>query len=426
MLCFTLAFTLLLSLALSPAGAISEEASEALTISNLLYKGTAVTSAENERTYDSSNKLLFMHGDMKHENMSFQHGFFAGIEGIPTVLNGAKFMTTGEDFYADTEGNYLEFTVNKPVVVVGMFNGNIWASKPYMLEGWAILRPDNTYADLYEKYKYRRANMTDYLPSMLYKEFKAGKVTIPYSGVTTAPTPNGGGFAVIEKKDSDAGKPEPDGDFDFTPLVGKAAEVTPVINDGGKTPISSDTAEIMQVKDNRSAIVSITTDDGSVISNGWMNEKYKEYGLKGTIMLIGDTGAENPDGFRTITKDGYTDIASHSQTHTYLYTDQTFDGELYRKEIAGSAANLKTMFPDLDIIGYAPAGNTLTGRGLEYAKATYYAMRAGGGGYNTLDPSEFEWYNLRNMEIPNPDITNQDRKGIVEKAVAEKKWLIEL
>ena len=172
--------------------------SKSVVISNLKFRGNSVTLAENEQEFDANGTLKFMWGDMSNEKMSFQHGWFAAIKNIPEALTDAKFMTTGADFDGTGTTNYLEFDVDRSVVVVGMFEGD--ATKTALAsDGWTICS-SSLNSELYNKYHYMRGDKTSYFTYMFYKEFKKGSVSIPYSGVNA--WAKGGGFAIVEKAET--------------------------------------------------------------------------------------------------------------------------------------------------------------------------------------------------------------------------------
>lgn len=165
-------------------------------ITNLKYRGASVTVAENTQTFDSNGTLKFMWGDMTNEKMSFQHGWFANIKNIPEALADAKFMTTGSDFNVEADGNYLEFTVDRDAIIVGMYEGDAPLTT-LASDGWTICSASSN-SDIYDKYKYMRSDKNTYFTYMFYKEVDRGDVAIPYAGAYG--WAHGGGFAVIENK----------------------------------------------------------------------------------------------------------------------------------------------------------------------------------------------------------------------------------
>ena len=71
-------------------------------------------------------------------------------------------------------------------------------------------------------------------------------------------------------------------------------------------------------------IVSMTFDDGNQATASWLNDKFKQYDLYGSIMMITDNNLKtvaNINFWKSIFADGRLAPESHSRTHMVLPTD---------------------------------------------------------------------------------------------------------
>ena len=188
-------------------------------------------------------------------------------------------------------------------------------------------------------------------------------------------------------------------------------------------------ASILPVKDGAKGIFTMTYDDGQYYTAAWVNEENKKYGLAGSCMLIADRSAlqNNLAEWRALFADGTLEPQSHSMSHDTLPDEGSGKFEekkgnntqpKYRYELVDAKTKLEQLFPGRNIICFAPASNTLStysfavdangnadfsrpisdGGAQAVAQATYYAIRKGHRGIQSLDPT-FDakgggWYNL--------------------------------
>lgn len=194
------------------------------------------------------------------------------------------------------------------------------------------------------------------------------------------------------------------------PVGAKAAETTEALTDD--LPI----AELTLSPNRTKGIVSMTFDDGSVPTAEWLNEKFKQYDLYGSTMLITNNNINTPEKiekWKTIYADGRLEPECHTYTHMVLPTDlwanankpETLENntdENFKREIYDSGVMIQNAFGKFPLC-IAPSNNTMCDGGMKYVKKYYYAMRQGSryssGTIQSLDPKPGSherggWYNL--------------------------------
>lgn len=189
-------------------------------------------------------------------------------------------------------------------------------------------------------------------------------------------------------------------------------------------------SEIMAAKNGATSIVTLTMDDGVQGYVEKFNNLYKTYGLRGTSMVWSDRLASNQAFYSRIFEEGYIDLGSHSKTHTTL-TSSVSD-EVRTAELKGAQSEMRAMFPGQEVITYAPADNKLDDRSAAIAKETYWAIRQGKRGFNSLNPPDSGiggWYDLKIQGVYNP--LDMDEKEctldeLLDIAAAEPVWMIEM
>ena len=210
--------------------------------------------------------------------------------------------------------------------------------------------------------------------------------------------------------------------------------------------------EIAPVFENRSAIYTLTTDDGYYYTTEWLTKKLAEIEtekglsantLKATMGLvpkwIDDTVnnvAGKKAGIMTWTQaQSYAalprwGVANHTQNHTQTGFN-TLSEEVLKQEINGGRATLKSYFPNEKIVGlYTPGGhnNDLIRK---VASEQHFSLRVVGGSYNqlpltdTINTTAKTMYNLVAPTV-DEDTTAAEANGWVDSAISSGKgWLIE-
>lgn len=194
------------------------------------------------------------------------------------------------------------------------------------------------------------------------------------------------------------------------------------------------------------SIISMTYDDGIYDTAVFINEQFKKYDLRGSIMAI--TSKIETEELRTkwleLLDDGYLDMQSHSSTHLVLPSDSWAESanrpgtlenntpENYQSELVDSKASLEEWVLN-DVVGFAASNNTLSDGAWEVVRDTYYAARLGSRGYNTLDPEEGvaagSWHNLKMQGFYDVEDTSASTKAekiaaFADNAVENEAWLV--
>ncbi|MBP5349819.1 MAG: hypothetical protein J6Z13_05675 [Clostridia bacterium] len=211
--------------------------------------------------------------------------------------------------------------------------------------------------------------------------------------------------------------------------------------------------EITPAKDGAKAVLTMTYDDGDLATAIWVNQKNKQYGLRGSCMIIASRAAvtDHVAEWRAVFADGTLDPQCHSWTHS----SDTVEGpqSLYQREIVDSKTRLEGYFPEKGIICYATpycqvrnysyqtdaAGNVVKKNG-EPVKVydggsnaliqkTYFVNRNGTEGLQPLDPTLDDkaggWYNVYVQWFYNKTSqTDAQRTGWIDDAVKKSGWLI--
>ena len=211
---------------------------------------------------------------------------------------------------------------------------------------------------------------------------------------------------------------------------------------------SEDAVSVLPAKDGAQAILTMTYDRSTTnpSESEWVLRMHDTYGIRGTNMLIvgrlnGTMVAEWEKNFAR----GTLDAGSLGMKHESARIETT--QAIYRNEIVESKTLIEKLFPDQNAIcfgspyaqlrdfSYAenPDGTPdktqkiYDGGSKKIARETYFAVRNGDKGLNTLDPGCTEdaggWYNLKVQWTLNSQNSAQ-RLGWIDDAVKNKGWLL--
>ena len=215
-------------------------------------------------------------------------------------------------------------------------------------------------------------------------------------------------------------------------FVGWDKNVVPANKDETYTAWFGGSAEVTAAKDGAKGVLTMTYDDGFYETAVWVNQENKKYGLNGSCMLVAGKSAlaNDLDKWTALFADGTLEPECHSMTHETMpadwsrhYQDDAKKAHniqpKYKYELIDAKARLEQLFPGRDIICFAPGDNTLStssfaldasgkailsspvndGGAQKVASDTYYAIRQGKYGIQSLDPTfgieEGSWYNLK-------------------------------
>ena len=183
---------------------------------------------------------------------------------------------------------------------------------------------------------------------------------------------------------------------------------------------------ICDLKDNKKAAYSFTTDDGMYNAVKYYNEDFKRLNLRGSMALIAGRLNGQEDNFKNIISEGHFDVTNHSMTHPKFA--EINDRKTMDNEIDGSLTLLKSKFPGQDIITMVNPYGSISNLSDSIIKLHHFSARNGGGGYNSLNPSEYDWYHLKLISTYNYSISkpyNSDYlNSCLRYALSNTKWMV--
>ena len=207
-------------------------------------------------------------------------------------------------------------------------------------------------------------------------------------------------------------------------------------------------AEITPAKDGAKAILTMTYDRNTTnpSESEWVLRMHDTYGIRGTNMLIvGRLDSTMTAGWKQNFARGTLDAGSLGMKHESARIETT--NAIYRNEIVDSKYLIERLFPDQNAICFGSPYAQLRdfsyaenpdgtpdktqkindGGSKKIARETYYAVRNGVNGLNTLDPGCTDeaggWYNLK-VQWTLKSQTSAQRLGWIDDAVKNKGWLL--
>lgn len=193
---------------------------------------------------------------------------------------------------------------------------------------------------------------------------------------------------------------------------------------------------ICSVKDNKPAVYTFTSDDGFTDAATFFNNEFKRLDLVGSLALVANwiNGSQTPastyDFWNNLLADGRFDIINHSKTHVKFssITNTQIGQDSLRNEIIGNQTVFRTKFPGQDIIAIANPAVVNTDAADVLIKQSHYAARNGTSGYNSLSPTEDEWFKLKMYANY---FSSQSRAAYsteinkhIDNIISNKQWLI--
>ena len=192
---------------------------------------------------------------------------------------------------------------------------------------------------------------------------------------------------------------------------------------------------ICSLKDNKTCAVTFTTDDALYRSCVFYQARFKEYELRGTAMLSTDfiCPSVNKDitesnGFATweqwqaFIDEGCFDVANHTKSHPFL---DKISVEQLEDEVNGAQAVLRARFPGQKVICMANPYVVTNDDIDSVIRQRHFSARNGGEGFNSLDPTEWEWYRL-DFQTALHHSTSEIMNPWIDQAIEKKLWLIEM
>lgn len=192
---------------------------------------------------------------------------------------------------------------------------------------------------------------------------------------------------------------------------------------------------VCDLKDDKTCAVTFTTDDALYRSCVFYQSRFKAYGLKGTLMLPTHFIRPSPIRFVTESNDfanweqwqafvgeGYFDVGNHTKSHPYL---NKITAEQLEDEVNGAQEVLREKFPGQKIVSMANPYVVTDDAIDDVIRQRHYSARNGGDGYNTLNPTEKEWYRL-DFQTALHKTTANEMNAWIDHAIENKLWLIEM
>jgi hypothetical protein len=198
----------------------------------------------------------------------------------------------------------------------------------------------------------------------------------------------------------------------------------------------SNFSSICPVKDNKKAVYTFTADDGFTDAATFYNNEFKRLDLVGSLALVANwvNGAQTPAStypfWNSILADGRIDIINHSKSHVKFstITNTAIGQDSLYNEIIGNQSVFRTKFPGQDIITMANPSVVNTAAADVLIKQTHYAARNGGSGYNSLSPTDTEWFKLNMLANYFGSQTraaySTEINKYIDNTIANKQWLI--
>ena len=214
---------------------------------------------------------------------------------------------------------------------------------------------------------------------------------------------------------------------------------------------SEDDVSILPAKDGAQAILTMTYDRNTTgpSDTRWILTMNERYGLRGSCMLIpGRLNGDLVSGWKSNFADGSLEPGNLGMEHKSERIETT--QAIYRNEIVESKTLIERYFPGTSLVCFAspyaqlrdfsykanPDGTPdksqkiYDGGSKAIARETYFAIRNGDNGLNTLDPACTEetggWYNLAVHWFYNASNgqTDAERTGWIDEAVENGGWLL--
>lgn len=197
-------------------------------------------------------------------------------------------------------------------------------------------------------------------------------------------------------------------------------------------------SEICEVKDNKKAIWTFTSDDALITSCEYFSSEFNRLNLRGSFAMIvkkllnsdGSVNAGIVNRFKTIFADDNFDITNHTYNHLSPHDDPD-NVELWKHEINDAQSKLEELFPGERVFTVAnplvATYDTIDG----IIKENNWAARNGKYesnttlNYNSLNPTEDEWFHLK-WQHGNEYCTVESMKKWVDTAIQNRRWQLEL
>ncbi len=198
------------------------------------------------------------------------------------------------------------------------------------------------------------------------------------------------------------------------------------------SPIVDDSISIATVKDNKSAIYTLTTDDGYTYTNQYLDEKFEELGIVGTFGIVTDwvgrAGMLSWEEAKSLVDSGRWCVASHTKTHNQAgFEGNTLTAKELDVEINDARDILLEHFPNEKIVSlYTPGGGS-SELIKSKVKENHIVLRRASGGNNNLPINENGLLDLKVRAVGSRwNTTAETMNDWIDTAIENSQWVCEM
>ncbi len=196
------------------------------------------------------------------------------------------------------------------------------------------------------------------------------------------------------------------------------------------SPIVDNSISIASVKDNKAAIYTLTTDDGYKYTNEYLDGKFEELGLVGTMGLITDVlgtdGKLSVADAQALVETGRWGVANHTKAHKQgKFQANTLTEAELEEEINGARNILLGYFPNEKIVGMYTPGGGWSDEIVNKVKENHIVLRRAGGGNNAL-PITTESMLKLNARAIFSDTALASMNSWIDTAISNRQWVCEM
>ena len=184
------------------------------------------------------------------------------------------------------------------------------------------------------------------------------------------------------------------------------------------------TTIICELKDNKRGAYTFTTDDDISSAVQSYSTDFKRLNLRGSMALV-TSWITDWTFWSNILADGHFDVTNHTTNHIHFSTITSKQSGLdsLNNEINIAQTLLKSKFPGQDVITIANPWIENTTSSDAIIKQHHYAGRNGATGYNSLSPTESDWFRL-NYQATASNSTVSGMNSFLNYALRNNKWVI--
>ncbi|MBO4896806.1 MAG: polysaccharide deacetylase family protein [Clostridia bacterium] len=197
------------------------------------------------------------------------------------------------------------------------------------------------------------------------------------------------------------------------------------------SPTVDNSIAIAEVKDNKDAIYTITTDDGFHDTNFFIDEKLQQYNMRATLGVVtstvGGSGKVSWNDLQTLVNSGRWDLANHTKNHKQSTFSSLTEAEL-QEEINGARQIILEHFPSQKVLSVYTPGGISSSMIKSVAAEEHLVFRLAGGGNNSW-PLSMD--NIMEVSVNGP-MAGANNTGVstmngwIDSGISGKKWIVEM